>query len=312
MRNEELPDEFARRVQAEIEAEADVRRRNDAELVSLEREIEKAWKGVSPGNSGSGPEHLLDRVEQLSLIEVHAPTGERFGTSQIKRLVQKLTRWYIRFVVDQLNSLHYFQGLLLRGIDRRLAKLEHEAQLFGTVEEFVEPVPEADPALCAALAQTLREADQPVAVVSCGGGAVVSALVEAGIAAHGVDDKGGAVMAGLKAGLDLRVGPPLEHLRAFADSTLGAVVLTGVVERCGVVDLLALINESLRCAAPSGTVVVAVADPAARTGVESELLRGGGLSPDAWAHLLSRRGCTVQTMEVNGSRVENLVVARTA
>ena len=97
---------------------------------------------------------------------------------------------------DQLNSLHYFQGRLLRGMDQRLTKLERDSRLFGTVSEFVDPLPEADAELCAAVARSLLLVNKPVAVVSCGGGAIVAALEGAGIPAHGVDEMGAAIMAG--------------------------------------------------------------------------------------------------------------------
>ncbi len=303
---------YANRIQAEIEAEAEKRRRSEPEIERLEQEIERAWKGVAPDAAGSSQQRLVDRVEQLSLIDVHAPTGQRPGASHVKRVVRKFTRWYMRFVVDQLNSLHYFQGRLLRGLDQRLTRLERESRLSGTVSEFVDPLPEADAALCAAVANRLQSVDDPVAVVSCGGGAIVAALADAGIPAHGVDQTGAAIMAGANDGLDLRVGSPLKHLEAFADSTLGAVVLTRVVEHRGIVDAVHVVDEALRCVGPSGTVVVAVADPCIRTGPEAELLRGSGLSPQAWAHLLTRRGCVIETVEITGSRVETLVLARTA
>ena len=89
-------------------------------------------------------------------------------------------------------------------------------------------------------------------------------------------------------------------------------MLTQFVERRGVVDLLLLIDEALRGLAPGGIIVVAVTDPSNRTEMEAELLRGNGLSPQTWAHLLAKRGCAIETVEITGSRVETLVVARTA
>ncbi len=313
MLNGELDDrEYVGRIQAEIEVEAQELRRRDPELERFEKEIEKTWKGIAPNSAGSTQQRLLDRVEQLSLVDVHAPTGQRFGVSHLKRVIRKFTRWYMRYVVDQLNAFHYFQGRLLRVMDQRLSRLERDGRVFETVNEFVDPVPEADLELCRAVSQNLRFVDKPVAVVSCGGGAIVAALVEAGAVAHGVDEMGAAVMAGANLGLDLRVGSPLEHFGDFADSTLGAVVLTRVIERQGIVDLVLLIDEALRCVAPSGAIVVAVAEPTGRTGIEAELLAGKGLSPQTWAHLLKQRGCAVETVEVSGSRVGSLVLARPA
>ncbi|MCQ3814120.1 MAG: hypothetical protein KTU85_06845 [Acidimicrobiia bacterium] len=313
MLNEELDArEYVNRIQTEIEAEARELRHRDPDLELLEKEIEKTWKGIAPNSAGSTQQHLLDRVEQLSLVDVHAPTGQHFGESHLKRVIRKLTRWYMRFVVDQLNALHHFQGRLLRLMDQRLSCLERDSQMFEIVNEFVDPVPEADAELCRVVSHSLRFVDKPVAVVSCGGGAIVAALMEAGVVAHGVDEMGPSIMTGINLGLDLRVGSALKHFEDFADSTLGAVVLTRFVERQGIVDSLSLIDEALRCVVPAGAILVAVAEPAARQGIEADLLAGKGLSSQTWAHLLKQRGCTVETVEVSGSRVAALVLARTA
>ena len=318
-------------IQGEIEAEAEQRRRSEPELLHLEREIERVWGEVVPDAAGLDEDGLLERVDQLSLINVDAPTGNRRGIGEVKRVVRKFTRWYLRYVVDQLNAFHHFQGRLLHGMDKRLTgldkrltrldrrstrldqrltRLEREARLQASVSELAGPPPEADPGLGEAVAQYLSLVDGPVAVVSCGSGSIVAALDRAGVCAHGVDESAASVMSGVTEGLDLRVGSPLKYLNAFADATLAAVVLTRAAEHEKLVELLALIDEVLRCLAPGGMVVVAVADPGARTGPEAELLRGCGLAPETWTHLLSERGCTTETVEFSGSRVETLVVAQ--
>ena len=304
------PISYANLIQAEIEAEAETRRRRDPKLARLEQEIERAWRKVAPGAAGSGQEQLLDRAEQLSLIDVHAPIGHRRGVSHVKRVIRKFTRWYMRFVVDQLNAFHHVQVRLLRGMDKRLTRLERDFGLYGAVSRLVDPPAEADHSLAEAVAQTLSAVDGPVAVVSCGKGTIVAALHRERISAHGVDEAATTIMAGVAEGLDLRVGSPLPHLGNFADGSLSAVVLTRGVERCGIADLLALIDESLRCVGPSGMVVVAVADPGTRTGPEAELLHGRGFSPGTWAHILRTRGCAAETVQVTGSRVEALIVAQ--
>lgn len=304
------PISYANFIQTEIEAEAEMRRNRDPELVRLEQEIERAWGTVALGSAGSSQEQLLNRVEQLSLIDVHAPTGHRRGASHVKRVIRKFTRWYMRFVVDQLNAFHHVQVRLLRRTDKRLARLESDFGLGGGLSHLVDHPTEADHGLAEAVAQALSAVDGPVTVVSCGKGTIVAALHRARISAHGVDEAATTIMAGVAEGLDLRVGSPRPHLENFADGSLSAVVLTRGVERCGIAELLALIDESLRCVGQSGMVVVAVADPSTRTGPEAELLHGRGLSPATWAHILRTRGCITEAIQVAGSRVETLIVAQ--
>lgn len=301
---------YAKRVQDEIEAEAAQRRRDDPELVWHEREVERVWGQLAPGAAGRDQERLLDRIDQLALIDANAPTGAAPVASLVKRTVRKLTRWYLLFVVNQLNALHHFQIRLFKELDGRLTGLERDARMRAVASELVAAPPEADPALLEAVTASLVDVEGPVVVVSCGSGAIVEALERAGVAAHGVDDSAAAIRSGAAAGLDLRAGSLTEHLRVFSERTLGAVVMTGTVEQHPVGELLALLEEAVRCTLKQGRVVVAVADPDKRPRPEAELLAGCGLAPETWAHLLERRGCRTDSIPVAASRVSTLVVAR--
>ena len=314
--------EYVSRIQAEIQKEADQRRESNPALVIQEREISQAWRRSVPGAAAvnrdtdspadlkANAEHLLGSVKDLSLLNVDAPTGTRQGVRQLKNTMRRLTRWYLRYLADQINAFNHFLVNLLRTTEQRIARLEYDARAAEIMGEFVDPVPDADAGLGEAVANLLSPCDGPVAVVSCGSGLMVSALVNVGITAHGVDDSPEAISDGVDEGLDLRVAAPLEHLNRIPDGSLAAVVLTRSAERQGPVELSTLIDEALRCVEPSGRIVVAVADIGARSAPEAELLRGMGLSPETWAHLLAKRGCTVELSELVGSRVTTLVTAQ--
>ena len=314
--------EYLSRVQAEIIGEAHQRRRSTPTLMAQEQEINEAWRrsaqgalavnrhADSPAEVAEHSAHLLGCVDELSLIGVDAPVGKRRWVRQIKRTVRLLTRWYVRYLADQINAFNHFLVGLLQSTEQRIARLEGDARAAEIIGEFVDPVPDADSVLGQAVMDQLSGCDGPVAVVSCGGGQIVSALVEAGVPAHGVDDSVDAISDGVAAGLDLRVAAPLEHLSRIADDALCGLVLTRFAERRGPHELAMLIDEALRCVGPSGRIVVAVADLGTRSGPDSELLRGMGLSPPTWAHLLKRRGCVVEEIDLAGSRVTTLVTAR--
>ena len=314
--------EYVSRIQAEIQKEAHERRESNPALVIQEREISQAWSrsvlgaaavsrdAASPADLKANSEYLLGCVNDLSLLNVDAPTDTRQGVRQLKNTIRKLTRWYLRYLADQINAFNHFLVNLLRSTEQRIARLEGDARAAAIMGGFVDPVPDADAPLCEAVTNLLSRCEGPVAVVSCGSGQVVSALVRAGITAHGVDDSVEVISDGVDAGLDLRVGAPLEHLNRIADGSLAGVVLTRSAERRGPVELSTLIDEALRCVEPSGRIVVAVADILARSAPEAELLRGVGLSPGTWAHLLANRGCIVELSELAGSRVTTLVTAQ--
>jgi len=67
---------YIARIRAEIEADAERRRRQEPEIQRCEREIERAWIDVAPpGAAGEQGELLLDRADRLSMIDVDAPLG---------------------------------------------------------------------------------------------------------------------------------------------------------------------------------------------------------------------------------------------
>ncbi len=343
--------EYVSRVQEEIQSEARIRRDSNPALVVQEREISQAWARSVPGAAAYGDadspadlkahaEHLLGCVDSLSLLNADAPVGKRAGVRHVKYTVRRVTRWYLRYLADQINAFNHFLINLLRSIEQRISRLEGDARTAEIMGQFVDPVPDADVVLGEAVADLLAHrggpvgggpvgggpvgdgpvgggpvgdgpvGGGPVAVVSCGSGRIVSALVRAGFTAHGVDESAEVISEGTDEGLDLRVATPFEHLDRIADGSLAAVVLTRSVERLGSVELSTLIDEALRCVEPSGRIVVAVADLLARSGPEAELLRGVGLSPGTWAHLLANRGCVVDLSTLDGSRVTTLVTAR--
>lgn len=312
---------YVKRIQAEVLQEAQERRATNPKLLNQERQFDQAWHRatqgamiasydtVLPSQEVAHAENLLDCVNELSLLNVDAPEGKKLGVRQVKRVSRRLTRWYLRYLADQINAFNHFLMNWLRATEQRITRLENDSRAIEIMADFVDPVSDAEPGLAAAVADQMSQCDGTVAVMSCGAGQIVAALTQAGITAHGVDESADAVAAGMHQGIDLRVTTPMEHLGKIADNSLGALVLTGFVERCTPVEIVHLIDEALRAVMVAGHVVVATADPADRAPHEAELLRGAGLSPQAWAQLLQKRDCFVELSAVTGSRVTSLVMA---
>lgn len=302
---------FARRVQGEVAAAADRRRREDPGLAREEREIERVWADIAPiGAAGRRDELLLDRVERLSLIDVDAPIGERPGARQLKSVIRKGTYWYLRYMSDQLNALHGVQARLLRRMEERVVRLEAAAGLGSFVDDVLGPPPPPSAAVGAAAADEFRAAVGPVMVASCGAGEALSPLAEAGIAVHGVDADPALVVAGVERGLDVRVADPREELRSSEPASLGGVLLGGFASRATLTEIGDLIDEVVRVLRPGGVLVVAGDDPQSRPEPERELTAGRGLSPAAWALVLDPVGVDVRVVETGDDRVSTLVVAR--
>jgi hypothetical protein len=128
----------------------------------------------------------------------------------------------------------------------------------------------------------------------CGDGTVAAALAEAGLRLRGAEPRGTRAWSAAARGVDVHVGATEELLGALGPGTLGGVVLSGVVDRLPVEDLVALVELATdRLAEGAPLVVVSTSPDAARSGwdaVARDLLPGRPLHPETWALLLARAG----------------------
>ncbi|MEZ5243836.1 MAG: methionine biosynthesis protein MetW [Acidimicrobiales bacterium] len=304
-------DHFAARIQAEVMAAAERRRREDVHLARVEREIERVWADVAPpGAAGPAEELLLDRIDRLSLIDVDAPVGERPGIKQVKGAIRKGTYWYLRYMSDQLNALHNVHARLLRRMDERLAAVEAAVGLDPRVDSLVGPAMPPSAAIGELLASRLADSPGPTVVAACGTGDCVGALQSAGVASFGIDTDADAVLRGIDAGLDLRVGDAARELASLETGTLGAVVIGGALQRGTVSTLLSLLDVAVAAVRTGGSVVVVPEDRATRTGVDAELLVDRSLSAAAWGRAMTAAGLTVEMLDHDQVGVDTVVIAR--
>lgn len=302
-------DQFAARVQAEIMQAAEERRRESPELARTEREIERAWAEVAPpGAVGSAEELLLDRVDRLAMVDVDAPIGSKPGIKQVKGAIRKGTYWYLRYMSDQLNAFHNVQARLLRRFDERISELESIAGVDRAVDELVVPAAPPGAGSGTALAGAIA-GDGRVVVLAAGAGASLGPLTEQ-LTAYGVEADPQVALAGIDAGLDLRVGDPVEHLSSIEADSLAGVLLGGSVQRCGPAAAIALVTAAAAALRPGGVVAVAVEDRSGRTEADRELLAGRGLAASTWAAVLGAQAATVEMVPVEDAGIEQVVLAR--
>ena len=149
---------------------------------------------------------------------------------------------------------------------------------------WVEPV-------AAFVAATARHGD--VVHADCGEGALVSALRRAGVAARGVEPRGGVALRALESGCDVTIGEVAEFLARSASASLGGLVLSGVVDRLPLYALLPVLARSRQSLA-EGAPLVVVAEQNSAGGVERPVAHdlGGGrpLHVETWELLLARSG----------------------
>jgi SAM-dependent methyltransferase len=109
----------------------------------------------------------------------------------------------------------------------------------------------------------LREIAVPQKLIDagCGRGEWLELARAEGWQVQGVDSDDGMLAACREAGLDVRKGDALEHLRSLADASVGVVSAFHVAEHLPFELLRALVGEALRVLAPGGLLVLETPNP---------------------------------------------------
>lgn len=327
---DEAPDRlaFARRLQAEVEAEAAALRRDRPDLARLEREAGRQWEAIAQLGDGDPSRKLLRLAERLAYVDVEVALGARAGVRQVKGAVRRLVHWYLRHLADQLNGWHDVVVRWMNRTDDRVRAAEEALGLApltipGTdgeagpdrleLADLIGPAPDLPEATADEVAAALAATGGPVAVLGCAEGAVPAALGRAGIPAYGVDRDPERILAGVRNGLDLRGEDPLTHLRALGGGVLAGAVLIGFVEDLTAAAAAAAVAAVTGAVRVPGAAAVVAADPATRNPVLRDLRAGRGLAPATWVHLLERAGWTATRRPiaaVDGAAELELILAR--
>jgi hypothetical protein len=127
----------------------------------------------------------------------------------------------------------------------------------------------------------------------CGEGALVRALAEAGAPAHGVEPRGGVALRALESGCAVTICEVGEYVAQRADSSLGGLVLSGVVDRLPLHAIVPLLAEC-RLALAAGAPIVVVSEPPASvddtTPTSQDMVDRAALHLETWELLLDRSG----------------------
>ncbi|HLH46639.1 MAG TPA: hypothetical protein VKV25_05720 [Acidimicrobiales bacterium] len=137
-------------------------------------------------------------------------------------------------------------------------------------------------------------ASEGVLHAECGDGRLVLALAREGVAARGVEPRGARARDAAAAGAPVAIGEAGDALAAAGTASLGGLVLSGVVDRLAVGDLVALVVRAFDKLVPGARLVVVSSGSgeaaAGWSAVARDLLPGRPLHPDTWQVLLERAG----------------------
>ncbi|MGI8683740.1 MAG: hypothetical protein ACR2MO_01315 [Acidimicrobiales bacterium] len=278
-----------RRLLDEIDDEVRRRRESGDLPADFERELDLAFARLAPVHAiGDDFDQVVERAEQSAFIDVLAPTRSAQPlVGHVKRVIRKAIIWEVRYVAQQVSGFSAAITRAVRLLGRRVDALEQVAPPAARLRAAGATTASLDADRWGAtVVRALEGTTGRVLHAECGNGALVALLAGAGFDAYGADP----VEQAAPAGVEVRTDEALDHLTALPDGALGALVLSGCVERLPVGAQAHLAELAASKVAAGGTVVVLSADPRGwergRSPVEADLAAGRPLRSDTWVHLL--------------------------
>lgn len=286
------------RLLAEIEQDVRDRRRRGELPADLERELDLVFARYAPVGAVSGDfEQVVARVETSAFIDVQVPVGsEKPVVPYVKRALKKSMGWYLNYLAQQVSAYAHAATRAMRILGQRVEAVEGEtaagpgAPLLAALRRG-RPAPDLRP-WHDAVVECLAGVDGRVVHAEAGSGAMVAALRAAGFDAYGVEPVDGLALEPVD-GAELRIDEAVEHLRVLPAGSLGAVVLSGCVDRAPRGEQLELARLAVAAVAAGGAVAVLGTDPSAwaeADPVAADLAAGRPFHAETWAHLLRDGG----------------------
>ena len=287
------------RLTAEIDAEVRRRRESGDLPADFERELDLVFARFAPVDALGGDfQGVLTRAEQATFVDVMAPVeSARPGVSLLKKVVRRAVVFEVQHVAAQISAFAHAVTRAVKLLGERVEGLEQAAPAAGgrtAADARAAAVPLDVAHWAPMMAAAVAAAPGRVVHAEAGDGALVSRLLEAGADAYGVEPLESLAAAAVDAGLEVRLDDALAHLKNVPAGALGAVVLSGCVDRLALGALVDLADLASAAVAPGGTVAVISVHPVAwaagRSGVEADLSPGRPLRAATWEHLLATRG----------------------
>lgn len=285
----------------EIDEEVRAKRASGELPADVERELDMMFARFAPAGALEGNfEQLLERAEQQAFIDLLAPNeSAKPGVPQIKRVVQKTVRWYLRYIVDQFTG---FSHTITKAVRLLSARVESVERVLAPEDELDNALlklkPVFDPAWTPVIVDFMKGVDGRVLHTRASSGELVRALKSAGVSAYGVEPLQELVVMGTagNSGVDLRSDSELAHLRVLAPGALDGLVLSGGVDILAAGSQIELLDLAVTALQKGGRLAIVTSDPVAwartHNPIETDLAPGRPLHAPTWLHLLGERGFT--------------------
>jgi hypothetical protein len=288
-----------RTLAAEIEAEVRARRAAGEYPPGFERELDVLFDRFAPPEVSNDFDAALERSEDLVVMDPVIPVASRNpALGFVKRSVSKLIGWYHGWLAQQISAMATAINTALRLLGDRVKGLERVTGDIARAREIAGRAPAVrdDAVWTPQVLDGLRGCAGRIALVHCGEGDLLAALVEAKLDAYGVEPRAESADGARRRGLEVRHDDGVAHLNAVGDAALAGLVLRGMVERISIGEALALVETATSRLAPGGRLVICSLTRAVwgdgATAVEADLVAGHPLHPDTWAHIVAEHEYT--------------------
>lgn len=240
-------------------------------------------------------------IDALVPIESHKPGG-----AYLKRIIRKLTFWYMDYLAYQVVSFAKAASAALMALNDRLGLLErgsdgYPSRTGGSQRQNWSAMAQVDktsgPArqwLVQLALQQLNSVNGRVLHFDCDQGYLVDALINSHTDAYGVGQNEKSVNVGVRNGLDLRCEGIIEHLSSLRSGTLKGAVLNDCLEALFLNDRYLLLDLLAKKLSPNAKLLLCSVHPDAWGKddyiIAADLAPAKPFDPKTWSYLLEKYG----------------------
>ncbi len=312
---------YLKAVMAEIDEEVRARRQSGDLPARVEQELEELFLEHSPvGHRDTGLSDALRMVDMYAFIDPVVPIeSEKSGGAVLKKGLRSMSLWYVGYVTHQVSQFATSVARALHAVDEQLCSLKEQLDaqrtpVAGIIDSSWSVGP--SPWWMKEATDAVTSRDGRVLHAAARDGWLVKALEEFGVDAYGLEERKELTSGVDTDQIDLREESLVEHLGCVAPGSIGALVLTGVVESMTSGERERLLDLTESALSYGAALVVHSLTPTAwiseEMAPEADLAPGRPLRAKAWEFVLKRRGFETRVVVGPSSNDYLVVAAKTA
>ena len=290
---------FAGEIQASIDQEVAALRASGKYPPSLIARVNSYYRSLLPLGADSSVKDFKEAfwtADRVAYMDIDVPTASKKpGVSLLKRAIRMTIAWYLNYLAQQFNNFTSNLMRLLSIIDRRIEELEKTAALLNFRElELLEVTASLHTlgVFSGEISEILGTSKGRILVAECGTGKLLDIFAAKNLNAYGIDERAPLLDELAARKLDVRDEKTLLHLSNVARSSLGGLVVCGIVDRAPINERVALLYQARRTLLQGSLLVLACSSyvnfSAPANHLEFDLSVGRPFSPGTWIELMKR------------------------